>query len=123
MAPKQFKMPKNIPDVVLNPNAAIVLTKRYLRKGPDGQPIETPKQLFWRVASTIAREEEKYSKPAESVRKLAVDFYEMMVGYRFLPNSPTLMNAGTDLGQLSACFVLPVGTPWRDLRRGEDTRP
>ncbi len=109
MAQKQLKIPKNIPDVVLNPNAGIVLTKRYLRKGPDGQPIETPQQLFWRVAATIAREEEKYSKSTESVRKLAVDFYEMMVGYRFLPNSPTLMNAGTELGQLAACFVLPVG--------------
>ncbi|GAB1410829.1 vitamin B12-dependent ribonucleotide reductase [Desulfovibrionales bacterium] len=102
-------MPADLPDVVLNPNAEVVLKKRYLRKGLDGQPIETPREMFWRVAAYIASMEQNYPASPWKAEDLARIFYTMMTENDFLPNSPTLMNAGTDLGQLAACFVLPVG--------------
>ena len=110
-------LPGDLPSVSLNPNARVVLAKRYLRKGLDGQPVETPEGLFWRVAWAIAAEEAKYEKSpyAGRIEELARQFYDLMTSYRFLPNSPTLMNAGTDLGQLAACFVLPVGDSMEDI--------
>ena len=104
----ELKMPANLPDPIINENAKIVLQRRYQRKDLDGVVYETVKELFWRVASAIAKEEAKYEKSTTKPAKLARDFYDLMTSYRFLPNSPTLMNAGTDLGQLAACFVLPV---------------
>jgi ribonucleoside-diphosphate reductase alpha chain len=104
-----MKMPADLPDVALNPNSELVLRKRYQRKGLDGMPIETPKEMFWRVAASIASMETAYSQSPWKVEELARTFYTLMTEYDFLPNSPTLMNAGTDLGQLAACFVLPVG--------------
>ncbi|MDR3362477.1 MAG: vitamin B12-dependent ribonucleotide reductase [Desulfovibrio sp.] len=101
--------PKNLPHLQLTPNTELVLQKRYLRKNLDGTVRETPRELFWRVASTIAAEEAKYEKSTREPLVLAREFYDLMTSWKFLPNSPTLMNAGTDLGQLSACFVLPVG--------------
>ncbi|MFX1282281.1 MAG: LAGLIDADG family homing endonuclease [Promethearchaeota archaeon] len=89
----------------LTPNAKIVLEKRYLRQNERGEVIETPDQLFKRVAKAIAANETRYGgNPAFYEDK----FYDMMVNLEFLPNSPTLMNAGTELNQLSACFVLPI---------------
>ena len=70
--------------------------------------MRRPKELFWRVASAIAAEEEKYEGSSCNPKDLARDFYDLMTSWTFLPNSPTLMNAGTGLGQLAACFVLPV---------------
>lgn len=102
-------MPKNLPLPQLKPNTEVVLKKRYLRKALDGTTTETPRELFWRVASTVAAEEAKYDKSIFKPEDLARQFYDLMTEWKFLPNSPTLMNAGTDLGQLSACFVLPVG--------------
>jgi len=104
----ELKMPASLPDPIINENAKIVLQRRYQRKDLDGVVYETVKELFWRVASAIAQEEGKYEKSSTKPAKLARDFYDLMTSYRFLPNSPTLMNAGTDLGQLAACFVLPV---------------
>ena len=104
-----MKMPADLPDVTLNSNSQLVLKKRYQRKGLDGTPIETPREMFWRVAASIAAMEAGYPASSWKVEDLARTFYAMMTGYDFLPNSPTLMNAGTDLGQLAACFVLPVG--------------
>ncbi|RRD71411.1 MULTISPECIES: vitamin B12-dependent ribonucleotide reductase [unclassified Desulfovibrio] len=101
-------MPADLPKPQLKPNTEVVLQKRYLRKDPEGKLVETPRDLFWRVASAVAAEEGKYPSP-RSGEELARDFYDMMTSWKFLPNSPTLMNAGTELGQLSACFVLPVG--------------
>lgn len=101
-------MPKNLPQPQLKPNTEVVLQKRYLRKNLDGKIEESPRDLFWRVASAIAGEEAKYDKSSRKPAELARDFYDLMTSWKFLPNSPTLMNAGTDLGQLSACFVLPV---------------
>ncbi len=102
-------MPRNLPRPSLKPNTEVVLEKRYLRKDLDGALAEDPRGLFWRVASAMAEEEVKYPQSPYTPEALAREFYDLMTSWRFLPNSPTLMNAGTDLGQLSACFVLPVG--------------
>jgi len=104
----KLKMPANLPDPIINENAKIVLQRRYQRKDTEGVVYETTKELFWRVASSIAEEETKYKKSSVKPAALARKFYDLMTSYSFLPNSPTLMNAGTDLGQLAACFVLPV---------------
>ena len=91
----------------ISPNAITVLERRYLVKDESGNPIETAEDLFRRVADTIAEPDKNYDKNAD-LKKTANIFYEMMTNLEFLPNSPTLMNAGRPLGQLSACFVLPV---------------
>ncbi|WP_028575185.1 vitamin B12-dependent ribonucleotide reductase [Desulfonatronovibrio hydrogenovorans] len=112
---KPSKMPQDTVEPVISDNARTVLTKRYLRKGEDGQPVEDFRAMFWRVASSIANEEKKYKKSRYKADELAGIFYTLMTEYRFLPNSPTLMNAGTDLGQLAACFVLPVGDSMEEI--------
>ncbi|HEY7544172.1 MAG TPA: adenosylcobalamin-dependent ribonucleoside-diphosphate reductase [Blastocatellia bacterium] len=91
----------------LTENARRVLEARYLRRNREGQIIETPLQLFERVARAISEAELQYGTAAQA-GEWEDRFYEMMSSLDFLPNSPTLMNAGTELGQLSACFVLPV---------------
>lgn len=99
---------KELHDLQLTPNAELVISKRYLRRGPDGEPSETIPEMFWRVAESIAQEESKYTDSPYTASDLASHFYDLMTSFSFLPNSPTLMNAGTDLGQLAACFVLPI---------------
>jgi ribonucleoside-diphosphate reductase alpha chain len=94
-------------ELVLTDNARTVLQRRYLRKDSDGKVIESPEDMFRRVAHHIARAEENYSDTQEA-EKMEALFYRMMTEFYFLPNSPTLMNAGRRLGQLAACFVLPV---------------
>ncbi len=94
--------------VQLSPNAVTVLEKRYLMKDDGGKPVEGPSDLFWRVARTIAEAERKYGASDKQVEQAAQEFYDIMARRLFMPNSPTLMNAGRPLGQLSACFVLPV---------------
>ena len=94
--------------ITLGPNGDVVLKKRYLRKTAEGDPAETASQLFQRVADTIAAEEAKYENSSYTVSEVSRAFFDLMAGMDFLPNSPTLMNAGTELGQLAACFVLPV---------------
>ncbi len=92
----------------LSVNAKAVLEKRYLKKEA-GRIGETPEELFRRVAASIAQVEQSAFGASEAeVRELTKTFYELMVTKRFMPNSPTLMNAGRELGQLSACFVLPI---------------
>jgi ribonucleoside-diphosphate reductase alpha chain len=97
-----------IVDETLSPNSVKVLQRRYLMKGEDGQPVEKPSDMFVRVAENIASAEKAYGASAAQEREVAHDFYELMTSMDFLPNSPTLMNAGRELQQLSACFVLPV---------------
>ncbi|HEU5171473.1 MAG TPA: vitamin B12-dependent ribonucleotide reductase [Gemmatimonadales bacterium] len=104
--------------VALSPNAITVLEKRYLIKDEAGTPVESPADLFWRVARTIAEPDRRYGASAGAVEALAEAFYDMMVNRLFMPNSPTLMNAGRPLGQLSACFVLPVDDAISNGRSG-----
>lgn len=93
----------------LNENARITLEKRYLIKNAEGNITETPEEMLKRTARNIALvDKEYYDKPEEEVRKTKRSFYEIMDRLEFLPNSPTLMNAGKELQQLSACFVLPI---------------
>ena len=92
-------------DLKLSLNAIEVLKKRYLRRDERGNVAETPGEVFNRVAAHVSKAEAKFGADAEAYRK---KFLEMMRNLLFLPNSPTLMNAGLELGQLSACFVLPV---------------
>ena len=94
-------------NLVLSDNAKSVLKRRYLKKDSRGRLVESPRQMFKRVARHIARAEKKYGDDS-SVKKMEETFYRMMTELKFLPNSPTLMNAGRRLGQLAACFVLPV---------------
>ncbi|ADH61653.1 ribonucleoside-diphosphate reductase, adenosylcobalamin-dependent [Thermoanaerobacter mathranii subsp. mathranii str. A3] len=95
-------------------NARKVLERRYLAKDENGKPIETVEEMFERVARTIAEVDLIYDKNAD-VEAVKKRFYDMMVDLDFLPNSPTLMNAGRPLGQLSACFVLPVGDSMEEI--------
>jgi ribonucleoside-diphosphate reductase alpha chain len=94
-------------DVKLSLNAIKVLERRYLRKDEEGDVIETPGGMFRRVARNVAQADLIYN-PDTDIEATADEFYELMASLYFLPNSPTLMNAGTELQQLSACFVLPV---------------
>lgn len=92
----------------LSPNAMRVLEKRYLRKNEKGEVVEGPEEMFMRVAKTVASVDLNYRKSPAEVEDREEKFYEIITSLKFLPNSPTLMNAGRRLGQLSACFVLPI---------------
>ncbi len=92
-------------DLKLSVNAAEVLKKRYLMRDEQGAVVESPGEMFARVARHVSRAEDRYGGDGEQYQSL---FLQMMRGLEFLPNSPTLMNAGLPLGQLAACFVLPV---------------
>ena len=99
----------------LTENSEKVLERRYLAKDGEGKTIETPQQLFRRVADALAEPDRLYGADDAAVRKTADTFYETITALEFMPNSPTLMNAGRPLGQLSACFVLPVGDSMEEI--------
>jgi len=98
-------VPDDLPRVALTENACQVLVRRYVRRGEDGKPAETPDEIFWRVAYHIAKSEEAWGA---DVMAVARDYYALLTSKKFFPNSPTFTGAGTPLGQLAACFVLPI---------------
>ena len=98
-------MPKGLPAAQLTDNARQVLMKRYVRRDDNGKPAETVEEMFWRVAWHIAKVEEAWGS---DVQAAAVKFYHLLSSKKFFPNSPTFTGAGTPLGQLAACFVLPI---------------
>ncbi|MDF1544109.1 MAG: vitamin B12-dependent ribonucleotide reductase [bacterium] len=102
-------------EIELTENAIAVLEKRYLLKDGKGEVVETPRQLFERVANFIAEADRNYQAGEAEVKRSAARFYGMMSSLEFIPNSPTLMNAGKENGQLSACFVLPVGDSMEEI--------
>ncbi|HSO59992.1 MAG TPA: vitamin B12-dependent ribonucleotide reductase [Desulfobacterales bacterium] len=109
--PTRVRLDKSIfvkKGLALSENAVTVLKRRYLRKDNQGKVIETPEKMFRRVAQHIAKAEKNYGADDERVKAVEETFYDLMTQVAFLPNSPTLMNAGRRLGQLAACFVLPV---------------
>lgn len=98
-------LPKGLPNAQLTANARQVLERRYVRRGPDGKPAESVEEMFWRVAYHVARVETAWNG---DVLARAQDFYRLLTSRKFFPNSPTFTGAGTPLGQLAACFVLPI---------------
>jgi ribonucleoside-diphosphate reductase alpha chain len=102
----------------LSENARTVLQRRYLVKDDEGRPAESPEDLFWRVARTVAEPDGQYGASPKAVEAVAEAFYEIMASRVWMPNSPTLMNAGRPLGQLSACFVLPVDDALSNQKSG-----
>ena len=98
-------MPKGLSKAVLTDNARQVLMKRYVRRGSDGKPAEKAEEIFWRVAYHVAKVEQAWGA---DVNQRTVEFYHLLSSKKFFPNSPTFTGAGTPLGQLAACFVLPI---------------
>ena len=111
-------IPDDLPAADLTENARIVLARRYLKKDAGGDPDEEAEVMFWRVARTIADVDADYGASEAGVDEVARHFYGLMINGTFEPNSPTLMNAGRPLGQLSACFVLPVEDALSNGRSG-----
>ncbi len=99
------EIPKGVPEIHLTDNARQVLIRRYVRRNREGKPAETIEGMFWRVAYHVAKVEKTWNGD-EMAR--ALDFYRLLTGKQFFPNSPTFTGAGTPLGQLAACFVLPI---------------
>lgn len=98
-------MKKGLPGATLTDNARQVLMKRYVRRGDDGKPAENVEEMFWRVAYHVAKVEEQWGA---NVQERTVEYYHLLSSKKFFPNSPTFTGAGTPLGQLAACFVLPI---------------
>lgn len=98
-------IPADLPSIQLTDNARQVLIRRYVRRADDGSPAETVDEMFWRVAYHVAKVEEGWNV---DITARAREFYTLLTGRRFFPNSPTFTGAGTPLGQLAACFVLPI---------------
>lgn len=107
---KQPKLPKGLPKGDWTPQAQKVLSERYLMKDEKCKVVETPEQMCWRVSWEIASAEARWGKDRREVKRIAKEFYRLLTNREFLPNSPTLMNAGTgSMLQYSGCYVLPVG--------------
>ena len=98
-------LPAGLPKAHLTDNARQVLMRRYVRRGEDGKPVETVEEMFWRVAWHVAKVEAQWGA---DVQARAIEYYHLLSSKKFFPNSPTFTGAGTPLGQLAACFVLPI---------------
>ncbi len=98
-------LPDDLPSVELTENARAVLVRRYVRRGDDGQPVESVEEMFWRVAYHIASVEQAWGDDVDARSR---EYYALLSSKKFFPNSPTFTGAGTPLGQLAACFVLPI---------------
>ncbi len=98
-------MPDGLPNANLTDNARQVLMKRYVRRGDDGKPAESVEEMFWRVSYHVAKVEEQWDA---DIQKRTIEYYHLLSSKKFFPNSPTFTGAGTPLGQLAACFVLPI---------------
>src|SRR3989337_3742565 len=107
-------LPDSARTVELSENARTVLSKRYIRRDKNGLPTESAEEMFWRVACHVAGAEAEWGG---EVQPAAETFYELLASRRFFPNSPTFTGAGTPLGQLAACFVLPIAD---DLGKSKD---
>src|SRR3990167_3743612 len=105
---------KSKPQIKLSSNAKKVLERRYLKKNEDGKVVETPEDMLRRVANNIAQADLFYN-PNADIKETEEKFFNIMARLEFMPNSPTLMNAGRDLQQLSACFVLPIGDSMEEI--------
>ena len=97
-------LPEGLPSIALSENSRQILERRYLRHGDDGKPAETIDEMFWRIAWHVASAEGEDEQSLQT----AISFYKALVSKSFFPNSPTFTGAGTPLGQLAACFVLPI---------------
>src|SRR3989304_7156868 len=100
------KVPKDLPEPNLSQNAAYIAKTRYAFRDEKGEPKESPKEMFWRIAYYIAAADTIYNK--KSHLKSAKEFYKLMAAQKFIPNTPTMVNSGKIGQSLSACFVLPV---------------
>jgi ribonucleoside-diphosphate reductase alpha chain len=98
-------LPENIPPIEITENARQVLVRRYVRRGKNGEPIESVEEMFWRVAYHVAAVEEAWG---QDIPERTRQFFDLLAKKEFFPNSPTFTGAGTPLGQLAACFVLPI---------------
>lgn len=92
----------------LSENAKYIAETRYSQKDEEGKPFEKVSDIFWRVASNVAKGDKNFGESDEKINELAISFYGLMAEQKFLPNTPCLVNAGKARQQLSACFVLPV---------------
>ena len=108
-AQESLNFTEELTPVEFSKNAAVVLEKRYLKRDEEGNPLENAEDLLRRVAENIASADAYFGVAPDQIAKTADLYYRLMASQCFLPNSPTLMNAGRELQQLSACFVLPVG--------------
>ena len=107
-------LPQDVHPVELTDNARQVFVRRYVRRGPDGKPAESVEETFWRVAYHVAKAEEVWGGDTLASARA---YYDLLSRRRFFPNSPTFTGAGTPLGQLAACFVLPISD---DMGRAEN---
>ncbi len=115
---KDYILPQNYPEVRISENALTVLKRRYLKKDNAGNSTETPEDMFYRVARVVAEIDTTYGATSTQVDDRTYEFYTAMANMDFLPNSPTMMNAGRELGQLSGCYVVPVGDSMEEIFDG-----